>query len=146
MEKLLISACLTGVDCKYSGGNNKLEDSVLAELKEKYELFPVCPERDGGLSIPREPSERLGDKVVSRVGRDVTAEFVKGAQTALQTALENGCKKALLKANSPSCGKNSIYDGSFSGILVPGKGVTAELLEQNGISVFTEKEIKPMLL
>jgi len=142
MEKLLISACLTGVNCKYSGGNNALPEETLNKLVERYELIPVCPERDGGLPTPRVPSERLGDKVVSALGVDVTAEFNRGAQIALEAALENGCKKALLKAHSPSCGKESIYDGSFSGTLTAGDGVTAELLKKHGIEVFSEKEIK----
>ena len=141
MKKLLISACLIGRDCKYSGGNNMLPEAVLERLRGEYELFPVCPESDGGLSTPRDPSERIGDKVLSCAGRDVTAEFVKGAEIALNTALENGCTRALLKAHSPSCGKGMIYDGTFSGTLVPGDGVAAELLMKHGIEVISEEEI-----
>lgn len=141
MKKLLISACLIGRDCKYSGGNNMLPESVLERLRGEYELFPVCPESDGGLSTPRDPSERIGDKVLSCAGRDVTAEFVKGAEIALKTALDNGCTLALMKAHSPSCGKGMIYDGTFSGTLVPGDGVAAELLMKHGIEVISEEEI-----
>ena len=141
MEKLLISACLTGVNCKYDGGNNFIGEEKLAALREKYELIPVCPESDGGLSTPRDPSERLGDKVVSCKGRDVTAQFQKGAEIALEAALEHGCKKALMKAKSPSCGRDYIYDGSFAGVLTPGDGVTVELLKKHGIEVISEKEI-----
>lgn len=141
MKKLLVSACLIGRDCKYSGGNNRLPEAVLERLRAEYELFPVCPESDGGLSTPRDPSERRGERVVSCAGRDVTAEFMKGAQIALETALENGCTLALLKAHSPSCGKGTIYDGTFTGTLVPGDGVTAELLMKQGIEVITEKEL-----
>jgi len=141
MKKLLVSACLIGRDCKYSGGNNILPAAALEKLRGEYEFFPVCPESDGGLPTPRDPSERRGDKVVSCAGRDVTAEFMKGARIALKTALENGCTLALLKANSPSCGKGEIYDGTFSGTLTAGDGVTAELLMKHGIKVISEKEI-----
>lgn len=138
MENLLISACLMGFECKYSGGSNKLSDERLSELREKYRLIPVCPEAAGGLPTPRDPSERLGDRVVSSKGRDVTAQFTKGAETALFLAQKYGCKKALLKRNSPSCGGEYIYDGSFSGRLIPGEGLTAELLRAEGIEVFGE--------
>jgi len=138
MENLLISACLLGFECKYSGGSNKLSDEEIALLKKEYRLIPVCPETAGGLPVPRDPSERLGDKVVSSKGKDVTAEFVKGAETALYLARHYGCKKALLKRNSPSCGGEYIYDGTFSGVLVPGEGVAAEMLKAAGIEVFGE--------
>ena len=110
----------------------------IAKLKNEYRLIPVCPETAGGLPVPRDPSERLGDKVVSSKGKDVTAEFVKGAETALYLAKRYGCRKALLKRNSPSCGGEFIYDGSFSGVLVPGEGVAAEMLKAAGIEVFGE--------
>lgn len=138
MENLLVSACLLGFECKYSGGSNKLSDERIAALKKEYRLIPVCPETAGGLPVPRDPSERLGDKVISSKGRDVTAEFTKGAETALYLARRYDCKKALLKRNSPSCGGEFIYDGSFSGTLVPGEGVAAELLRANGVEVFGE--------
>lgn len=138
MENLLISACLLGFECKYSGGSNKLSDEEIASLKKEYRLIPVCPETAGGLPVPRDPSERLGDKVVSSKGKDVTAEFVKGAETALYLARRYGCKKALLKRNSPSCGGEYIYDGTFSGVLVPGEGVAAELLRREGLEILGE--------
>ena len=138
MENLLISACLLGFECKYSGGSNKLSDEEIASLKKEYRLIPVCPETAGGLPVPRDPSERLGDKVVSSRGKDVTAEFVKGAETALYLARRYGCKKALLKRNSPSCGGEYIYDGTFSGVLVPGEGVAAELLRREGLEILGE--------
>ena len=138
MENLLISACLMGFECKYSGGSNKLSDEALARLKAQYRLIPVCPETAGGLPVPRDPSERLGDKVVSSKGKDVTAEFNKGADVALTLAKRYGCKKALLKRNSPSCGGEFIYDGSFSGTLIPGEGVTAELLRAEGLEIMGE--------
>jgi len=138
MENLLISACLLGFDCKYSGGSNKLPEGELAWLKARYRLIPVCPETAGGLPVPRDPSERLGNRVVSSKGRDVTAEFEKGADIALALARRYGCKKALLKRNSPSCGGEYIYDGSFSGRLVPGEGVAAQKLKAEGLEVFGE--------
>ena len=79
MKRLLVSACLLGFDCKYSGGNNALEADTLRALREKWALVPVCPETAGGLGVPREPSERRGERVVSRSGRDVTAPFTRGA-------------------------------------------------------------------
>lgn len=136
MEPLLISACLLGVNCKYDGGNNALPEEALAALREKYLLVPVCPEQLGGLPTPRVPSERQGARVVSREGSDVTEAFQKGAQEALFIARQTGCKKALLKTNSPSCGSGSIYDGSFSGRLTDGDGVTAERLKHEKIEVF----------
>ncbi len=138
MENLLISACLLGFECKYSGGSNKLPEERIRALKEKYRLIPVCPESAGGLPTPRDPSERMGDRVVSSKGKDVTVEYTKGAQTALYLARKYGCKKALLKRNSPSCGGEYIYDGSFSGTLIPGEGVTAELLRAEGIEIIGE--------
>lgn len=142
-EKLLISACLTGENCKYNGGNNYIAAVVC--LKDRYELISVCPEQDGGLPTPRESSERLGDKVVSRSGNDVTAQFTHGAQHALDTALKNGCTRALLKERSPSCGCGAIYDGSFTGTVIAGDGVTAALLKAHGITVYGESDINKLL-
>ena len=145
MESLLISACLLGVDCKYSGGNNALPAEPLARLKERYRLIPVCPETAGGLPIPREPSERVPGKVIGRSGRDVTEEFNRGGDTALSLTERFGCKKALLKEHSPSCGSGSIYDGTFSNALIPGDGVAAEKLKAAGVEVFGESRIIELL-
>ena len=139
-EPLLVSACLLGENCKYSGGNNALPPELLAALEARYRLVPVCPERDGGLPTPRLPSERRGDLVVNRAGEDVTEAFRRGAAIALETARREGCRLALLKERSPSCGSGKIYDGSFSGTLIPGNGVAAALLKENGIAVFGESE------
>ena len=136
MEKLLISACLTGENCKYNGGNNALPSETLAALRSRFELVPVCPEQLGGLSTPRVPSERRGERVVNREGADVTEAFRSGAEQALRIAEQAGCRRALLKSNSPSCGSGSIYDGSFSGRLTAGDGVAAALLKHSGIEVF----------
>ena len=140
-NKAIISACLIGVNCKYSGGNNALPVEKLKELDDKYELIPVCPESFGGLPTPRVPSERVGDKVLAQDGRDVTAEFIKGAQEALRLTKKHGARLAILKENSPSCGSGTIYDGTFSGTLTAGDGVTAELLKKNGITVIGESEL-----
>lgn len=138
-EKILVSACLLGIDCKYSGGNN-LNEKVLDYIKD-YEVIPVCPEIMGGLSTPRPPSERIGDKVLNNQGIDVTNEYTKGANETLKLAKLFNVKKALLKAKSPSCGKGQIYDGTFKGVLVTGNGVTVGLLESNGIEVITEQDL-----
>ena len=140
-EALLISACLLGTNCKYNGGNNALPEEKLAVLRERYRLVPVCPERDGGLPTPRLPSERLGERVLNRAGEDVTEAFRRGAAHAPETAEREGCRIALLKERSPSCGSGKIYDGSFTSTVIAGDGITAELLKQNGIRVLGESEI-----
>lgn len=138
-EKILVSACLLGIDCKYSGGNN-LNEKVLEYIKD-YEVIPVCPEIMGGLSTPRPPSERIGDKVLNNQGTDVTNEYTKGALETLKLAKLFNVKKALLKAKSPSCGKGKIYDGTFNSTLIEGNGVTVDLLESNGIEVISEQDL-----
>ena len=145
MEALLISACLLGANCKYSGGNNALEAETLRALREKWALVSVCPEAAGGMSVPREPSERRGDRVVSRSGKDVTESFAGGAETACRLCVRFGCAAALLKENSPSCGSGTIYDGSFSGTLTAGDGLTTERLRALGVTVFGESRVKELL-
>lgn len=144
-EPLLVSACLLGVNCKYNGGNNSLPSQPLAALEERYRLVPVCPERDGGLPTPRVPSERRGSGVFNREGEDVTAPFRRGAELALETAKARGCRVALLKERSPSCGAGAIYDGSFTGEVIPGDGITAELLRKNGLTLLGETEVEKLL-
>ncbi len=144
-EPLLVSACLLGVNCKYNGGNNSLPAEILAALEERYRLVPVCPERDGGLPTPRVPSERRGSGVFNREGEDVTAPFRRGAHIALETAKARGCRVALLKERSPSCGAGAIYDGSFTGRVIPGDGITAELLRKNGLTLLGETEVEKLL-
>ena len=145
MENLLVSACLLGVECKYCGGSNKLPEQQLAALRQCFRLIPVCPETAGGLPTPRDPSERLGDKVLSNQGRDVTAQYQKGAETALRLARRYGCKAALLKEKSPSCGSGLIYDGSFTGTLVTGDGLTAQALKEEGLIVFGESDTELLI-
>ena len=136
MEKLLVSACLLGTPCRYDG-KSKPCDAVIA-LRSRFELLPVCPEVMGGLPTPRIPSEIQGDRVRMRDGTDVTENYRRGAQKALEIARENGCKIAILKEKSPSCGKGAVYDGSFCGRLTDGMGVTAALLHAEGIPIFSE--------
>lgn len=140
-EKLLVSACLLGENCKYNGGNNYSPD--VERLRERFEIVPVCPEQLGGLPTPRIPAERVGDKVLSRTGADVTAAFRAGAERALEAA--QGTGKALLKERSPSCGCTCIYDGSFTGQVIPGQGVTAELLARHGIKLYGESQVDELL-
>lgn len=135
---ILVSACLLGVNCKYSGGNNLAVGLEEALTERGYTIVPVCPECMGGLPTPRVPAERVGERVVNKVGEDVTPQFRKGAQAALEAALEHGCTVGILKKNSPSCGCGDIYDGTFTGTLVDGDGVTAELLKEHGIAVYNE--------
>ena len=143
MEKILISACLVGDKVKYDGHSNYNEKVKL--LLEKYELVPFCPEVEGGLPTPRHPSERIKDRVKMDNGKDVTKNFDKGAELALNICLYLGIKTAILKEGSPSCGSHKIYDGTFSHKLKGGQGVTAELLERKGIKVISEEEIDTLL-
>ena len=138
-----MSACLMGVHCRYDGGCKVLPE--LPELMERYHIIPVCGEVLGGMATPRIPSERVGSKVLNRAGEDVTASFRRGAEEALRLAELYGAKKALLKERSPSCGSGKIYDGSFSGSLTDGWGVTAELLRDNGIQILGESHVKELL-
>ena len=142
-EKLLVSACLLGENCKYSGGNNYIPE--VEALRERFDLIPVCPERLGGLPTPRTPSERVGERVLTRDGRDVTEAFRQGAAKTLAIAQKEGITRAVFQVRSPSCGCGTIYDGAFSGKLVPGMGVTAELLEQNGIKICESTRIDELL-
>lgn len=144
-KTLLVSACLLGTECKYSGGHNAMPGATIAALREKYRLIPVCPETAGGLPTPRDPSERRGDAVVSCKGRDVTAEFSRGADAALCLAERYGCTSALLKEKSPSCGSGVIYDGSFTGTLVSGDGLAAERLKKRGIKIYGESEADKLI-
>ena len=145
MRRLLVSACLTGSNCKYSGGNNALDAETLSALRKKWRLLPVCPETAGGLGVPRQSGERRGDRVLTRDGSDVTAAFAAGAETALKLCERFGCRHALLKENSPSCGSGTVYDGSFSGTLTSGDGLAAERLRGRGVEIFGESRVGELL-
>ena len=142
MKPILVSACLLGAACKYSGGDNLCPQ--VASLVNAHSLVPVCPEQLGGLPTPRTPAERLGDRVVTKDGRDVTEAYVCGAQEALKLAKLFGCDTAILKARSPSCGAQGIYDGTFTGTVVSGMGVAAQLLRDAGLRVLTEEEVEQL--
>lgn len=141
--KILISACLLGMACRYDGQSKRQPD--LDFCREDIHLIPICPESEGGLSTPRPPSERRGDRVVNIQGQDVTEAYRRGAAYALELAKSHGCRYAILKERSPSCGHGEIYDGSFTGRLIYGDGVTAKLLEQNGITVIGESRAADFL-
>ena len=146
MEKIIVSACLLGLSTRYDGKSKpSISEEQLKKLAEKFHIIPVCPEIYGGLPTPRVPSERIGERVVMKDGADVTENYSKGAYETLSVCQLFGVKKALLKAKSPSCSKAEIYDGSFTGTLVNGLGVTAELLIKNGIEVFDENDINLLI-
>ena len=144
---ILVSSCLLGNKVKYSGGSN--DDELL--MRYSHYLTAICPEAAGNLPIPRPPAElQNGDgrdvlkgtaKVVNKDGNDVTAHFIQGAKNILDIVKKHRVQVAILKANSPSCGKDVIYDGSFSGNKIDGEGVTAALLKQNGVKVYSEKDL-----
>ena len=140
-EKLLISACLAGINCKFNGENNLLDREILDEISKRYHLLFVCPEVFGGLGIPREPAEMKDGLIITKTAKDVSENFKIGAEICLKIAKLNGCKKAILKARSPSCGSGQIYDGSFTKRIILGDGVAAKLLKENEILVFSEDEI-----
>lgn len=151
--KILVSACLLGLNCKYNGENNLNTECL--DLLKKHQLVPVCPEQLGGLCTPRAASEIIDgtgesvleglSKVVDKEGIDETAGFLQGAFETLKLYNTFECELAVLKARSPSCGRGKIYDGTFSGTTRAGNGVTVELLLRNGIKVLTEEELKNSL-
>ena len=141
--KILISACLLGARCRYDGASK--EHPEVLKLAERHTLVPVCPEQLGGLPTPRTPSERQGDAVCTREGKDVTEAYRRGAEEALRLCRMLGCEAAVLKERSPSCGCGEIYDGTFTGTLTAGDGVTAELLKSCGIPVYGESQIDDLL-
>jgi len=144
-----VSACLLGINCKYSGGNNY--NSKIAALALEYDLVPICPEQLGGCATPRLPAEIQGgdgidvlygrSKVIRKDDVDVSEQFIKGAKEAFRIAQLLNAKIAIFKARSPSCGTGAIYDGTFNGGLKKGKGVAAAILEENGVKVISEDEI-----
>ena len=142
-KTVLISACLLGFACRYDGGEKKYRD--IDRLFEVCSLIPVCPEQMGGLKTPRHPAERIGDKVMTKEGEDVTEAYKRGAEEALKAAGLFGCSYALLKEKSPSCGSKKIYDGTFSRTLKEGDGTAAELLKANKIKVYGESQISELI-
>lgn len=146
---VIVSACLAGIRCRYDGKSSL--NTAVVELMEKGEAIPVCPEQLGGCATPRPAVEISGGtgadvldgraEVKTKNGEDRTKELIFGAEEVLRIARLTGAEKAILKARSPSCGCGKIYDGTFSGRLIEGNGVTAELLLRNAIQVMTEDEL-----
>ncbi|UTH76497.1 DUF523 domain-containing protein [Chromobacterium sp. IIBBL 290-4] len=153
--KLLISACLLGQPVRYDGQSKPMPETKWAALQQAFELIPVCPECLGGLPTPRPPAEISGGsgcqvlkrqaRVKTAAGEDISLAFISGAEQTLAIAQQHGCHAALLKANSPSCGNRQIYNGNFEKTLRSGQGVTAALLEENGVRVWNEEEWQELL-
>ena len=141
--KLLVSACLLGCRCRYDGAS-KSHPAVEA-LAARHELVPVCPEQLGGLSTPRPPAERQGDRVVTESGTDVTEQYRRGAAEAARLCALLGCQAAVLKERSPSCRQDHVYYGTFSRTLTGGDGVTAAVLTEMGVPVFGESQVEELL-
>ncbi|MGW4640456.1 DUF523 domain-containing protein [Sphaerisporangium sp. NPDC004334] len=152
MERILVSACLIGRRVRFDGRAKTLDDTLLARWQAEGRLVPFCPEVEGGLPVPRPPAEIEGGvggaavlsgvaRILTPDGADVTRHFLAGAQAALAVALSMGVRLAILKDGSPSCGSLRVHDGAFRGRTTPGAGVTATLLEANGIRVFTESHL-----
>ena len=137
--KIAVSACLLGENCKYNGGNNYSEK--VSKFIEGHELILVCPEVLGGLPTPRESAEIVNGIVSHKDGTSVDAEFRRGAEMALNIVKDNQVDVVILQSRSPSCGVNQIYDGSFTGRLIPGQGLFAELLQENGIKVIDVEDL-----
>ncbi|MBZ4683737.1 MAG: hypothetical protein PWP46_1272 [Fusobacteriaceae bacterium] len=134
-KKILISSCLLGNNCKYNGGNNY---RYLYSKLLKFEFIKVCPETFGGLKIPRPPAEiQKNNKVIDKTGKDVTSNFINGAKETLNIAHKNNCEIAILKSKSPSCGYGKIYDGSFTGNLIKGNGITTDLLLKENFKIIS---------
>lgn len=140
----LASSCLCGMSCRYDG--RAAPHPLLVDLFRRGLALPVCPETLGGLPTPRPPAEIAGDRVMDRSGRDVTEAFTLGAARTLEIARSRGMTVAVLKERSPSCGVTAIYDGTFSGRLIPGCGVTAALLRANDIAVYSEETFESVPL
>ncbi|MDQ0455027.1 uncharacterized protein YbbK (DUF523 family) [Rhizobium paknamense] len=154
-DKILVSACLLGLPVRYDGKGKALDHALMDRWREEGRLVAFCPEEAGGLPTPRPPAEIEGGKtgddvldgrarVLEKTGRDVTAEFIAGADLAFREARLQSCRFALLIDGSPSCGAGFLYDGFFSGTRHPGFGVTAARLSRAGIHVFTQTEIEAL--
>lgn len=149
MKKILISACLLGENVRYDAANNNLlSHPVLKDWFEAGRFVGICPEVAGGLPTPRAPAEiqsQFPILITTDKGEDVTPEFLLGAELALEKAQQQQVCCALMKAKSPSCGNNQVYDGSFSGELIPGSGTAAAELIQSGLPVFNENQLEELI-
>jgi uncharacterized protein YbbK (DUF523 family) len=150
--RILVSACLLGERVRYNGAEATSSSPILARWLAEGRVVPFCPEVAGGLGVPREAAEIQGAggsavlegraRVLTVGGVDVTRQFLDGAQAALERATREGVRMAVLKEGSPSCGSGFVYDGSFSTIRRAAPGVTAALLEREGIRVFSEQQLE----
>lgn len=156
-QKILISACLLGNKVRYDGKDSFCDHPILQQWQQQQQLIIVCPEMAGGLPTPRPACQIVGSgggdavlqgtaQVISSEGMDATAQYLQGAHKALELAQTHHVAMAILKARSPSCGNNIIYDGSFSKSLIPGMGVSAALLTQHGFKVFNEEQLEEAIL
>lgn len=141
MEKILISECLYGHKVRYDGQHNRLVHPLMETWQSQGRFIPICPELAGGLPIPRPPAEITQGRVITAQQCDVTAAFTMGANAALELALRHRIRFALMKANSPSCGNEQIYNGRFDGTLIAGRGIAAARLIEQGIAVFNEHQL-----
>ena len=144
MEKILVSACLLGQNVRYNGKDLKQDSPLLRRWKEEGRLVPFCPEMAGGLPVPRPPVEiqSLSGRLEDAQGKDFTEAFREGAAQALELCRSLNIRIAVLAEGSPSCGSSLVYDGSFSGRKIPGRGVTAGLLASEGIRVFSQDSVE----
>jgi uncharacterized protein YbbK (DUF523 family) len=141
MEKILVSACLLGEPVRYNGGAATSDDPSLQRWIAEGRVVSFCPEVAGGLGTPRPRAERIGLRVLTEIGDDVTRAFVRGAELAREMAREHAIRIAVLKDGSPSCGSSTIHDGSFTGRRVSGAGITTDVLRADGVVVFSERQI-----
>ena len=140
--KIMVSACLLGHKFKYNGGDNYNEK--LIELTRGHDVIPVCPETEGGLSVPRFPCEIVDGTVMNSAGENVDKEFREGAAKCLELAKKEKTDIVILQSRSPSCGVGRIYDGTFSGRLTDGSGVFASMLLQNVFRVMDVKDLQDL--
>ncbi len=145
MEKILVSACLYGVACRYDGLDKK-SAFIAEELSKYYDLVAICPEVEGGLPIPRPKCEIKDGKAVTEEGKDCTKNYIEGAKKALALCRYFGISKAILKDGSPSCGSRYIYNGSFKGNKISGLGFTARYLIDHGIAVYSDEDALEFLI
>ena len=145
-EKVIVSACLVGENCKYNGKNNK-NDKIIDFLKDK-EVILVCPEVMGGLSTPRFKSEIVegSEKVINELGEDVSNYFHSGARIAIEKVIDSDVKLAIVKEKSPSCGYKKIYNGKFDGTKIDGSGIFTRLLIEKGIKILTEEDFEQLVI
>lgn len=139
MKKIAVSACLMGVNCKYNGGNNR--NQKLLDLLKDREILPVCPEVLGGLPVPRPCAEIQGEAVITQNGQDVTAQYQEGVRQVLERLAGEEIDFAVLQSRSPACGVKQIYDGSFTGTRIPGMGMLARALTQQGYRVVDVEDL-----